>query len=144
MSPSPARHFAWDTMDWEEVVPGIRRRIVTGDGMMIAQIFLEKGAKVPLHSHENEQITYILSGALVLRLGAELEQEVVVRAGEVLHIPAHLPHEAEALEDTLDVDVFHPPRADWLDGSDAYFRAGGGLPAGDGSGQGAPGGEGRG
>jgi quercetin dioxygenase-like cupin family protein len=134
MTPALARHFKWDTLDWEDVVPGIRRRIVTGDGMMIAQIHLEKGAIVPRHSHENEQITYILEGALVLRLGENLEQEVVVRAGEVLHIPAHLPHEAEALEDTLDVDVFHPPRADWLDGSDNYFRAGGGVPRGEGKG----------
>jgi quercetin dioxygenase-like cupin family protein len=128
MTPGLARHFTWDTLEWEEVVPGIRRRIITGDGMMIAQIFLEAGAKVPRHSHVNEQITYILEGALVLRLGEHLEQEVVVRAGEVLHIPAHVPHEAEALEDTLDVDVFHPPRADWLDGTDSYFRAGGGIP----------------
>jgi quercetin dioxygenase-like cupin family protein len=132
MTPALARHFTWDSLEWEDVVPGIRRRIVTGDGMMIAQIHLEKGAIVPRHSHENEQITYILEGALVLRLGENLEQEVVVRAGEVLHIPAHLPHEAEALEDTLDVDVFHPPRADWLDGSDNYFRAGGGVPSSDG------------
>lgn len=132
MSAGPARHFTWNAMDWEEVVPGIRRRIVTGDGMMIAQVFLEAGAKVPRHSHVNEQITYILEGALLLRLGESLEQEVVVRAGEVLHIPAHLPHEAEALEDTLDVDVFHPPRTDWLDGTDAYFRAGGGVGEGQG------------
>lgn len=119
-----ARHIVWSALDWEEVVPGIRRKIITGQGMMIAQVALDAGAIVPKHRHVNEQITYILRGALLLRLGEELEREVIVRAGEVLHIPADLPHEAEALEDTLDVDVFHPPRADWLDGSDTYFGAG--------------------
>jgi quercetin dioxygenase-like cupin family protein len=119
----PARHVPWDTLPWEEVTPSIRRRIVNGQAMMIAQVFLDKGAVVPKHSHLNEQITYIVSGALHFRLGEALDREVTVRAGEVLHIPAHLPHEATALEDTLDVDIFSPPRADWLDGSDAYFHA---------------------
>lgn len=120
--PRPSRHVRWDGLPWEDVTDSIRRRIVTGDDMMIAQVFLDKGAVVPRHSHLNEQITYIISGALHFRLGEALDREVIVRAGEVLHIPAHLPHEATALEDTLDVDVFSPPRADWLDGSDAYFH----------------------
>lgn len=119
-----ARHIPWESLEWEEVVPGIRRRLVTGQGMMMAQVFLDAGAVVPKHRHPNEQITYILEGALRFRLGEELEREVVVRAGEVLHIPSDLPHEAVALEDTLDLDVFHPPRQDWLDGTDSYFRAG--------------------
>ncbi len=118
-----ARHQAWSDLEWEEVVSGIRRRIVNGDGMMMAQVYLDRGAVVPRHQHENEQFTYILEGALRFRLGEALEREVVVRAGEVLHIPSNVPHEAEALEDTLDLDVFHPPRADWLDGTDSYFRA---------------------
>lgn len=122
--PDRARHVPWNDLEWEEVVPGIRRRIVNGDGMMMAQVFLDQGAVVPKHRHANEQFTYILEGALRFRLGESLEREVVVRAGQVLHIPADLPHEAEALEDTLDLDVFHPPRADWLDGTDSYFRAG--------------------
>jgi quercetin dioxygenase-like cupin family protein len=119
-----ARHVPWSELEWEEVVPGIRRRIVNGDGMMMAQVFLDEGAVVPKHQHVNEQFTYILEGALHFWLGDDLEREVVVRAGEVLHIPANVPHKAEALEDTLDLDVFHPPRADWLDGTDTYFRAG--------------------
>jgi quercetin dioxygenase-like cupin family protein len=119
---SDARHAVWADLPWEPVTEAIRRRIVSGDDMMIAQVFLDEGAVVPKHSHHNEQITYIVSGALHFRLGEALEREVVVRAGEVLHIPAHLPHEATALEDTLDVDIFSPPRADWLDGTDAYFR----------------------
>jgi quercetin dioxygenase-like cupin family protein len=121
--PRSARHVPWDSLPWEEVTDSIRRRIVTGDAMMIAQVFLDKGAVVPKHSHLNEQITYIVSGALHFRLGENLDREVTVGAGEVLHIPAHLPHEATALEDTLDVDIFSPPRADWLDGSDSYFHA---------------------
>jgi quercetin dioxygenase-like cupin family protein len=77
---------------------------------------------VPTHSHHNEQLTYILEGALHFWIGADGKQEVTVGAGEVLVIPSHLPHKAEALEDTLDVDVFSPPRQDWLDKSDSYLR----------------------
>ena len=90
--------------------------------MMIAHVYLTKGAIVPEHSHHNEQITYILEGALRFRLGEDESQQVDVAAGEVLHIPAHLPHTAVALEDTLDVDIFSPPREDWLDGTDTYLR----------------------
>jgi quercetin dioxygenase-like cupin family protein len=118
------QYAAWDAMEWEEVTPKIRRKLVHGPRMMMAQVFLDEGAVVPKHAHENEQITYILSGALAFRLGENLEHEVTVRAGEVLYIPANLPHEATALEDTLDLDVFDPPRADWLDGSDGYFQRG--------------------
>ena len=89
---------------------------------MIAHVYLSKGAIVPQHDHHNEQLTYILEGTLRFWLGADGDEVVDVAAGEVLTIPAHLPHRAEALEDTLDVDVFHPPRSDWLDGSDAYLR----------------------
>jgi quercetin dioxygenase-like cupin family protein len=117
-----ARHYRWDDLPREELNPLIGRRLITGDQMMIAQVFLAKGAIVPQHSHENEQLTYILEGTLRLWLGADGAQVVDVRAGEVLHIPAHVPHRAEALEDTLDVDIFHPPRQDWLDGTDAYLR----------------------
>jgi quercetin dioxygenase-like cupin family protein len=85
-------------------------------------VYLAQGAIVPKHSHENEQLTYILEGRLRFWLGEDESTILEVGAGEVLHIPAHLSHKAEALEDTLDVDVFHPPRQDWLDGSDAYLR----------------------
>jgi quercetin dioxygenase-like cupin family protein len=90
--------------------------------MMIAHVYLAKGAVVPEHEHHNEQLTYILEGALRFWIGGDGGEVLDVGAGEVLHIPAHVPHRAEALEDTLDVDVFHPPRQDWLDGSDAYLR----------------------
>jgi quercetin dioxygenase-like cupin family protein len=119
---SSATLHRWEEMPREVVTPQIGRRIVTGQKVMLTQVYLDKGSVVPRHAHENEQITWILKGALRFTLGADGDREVIVRAGDVLHIPAHLPHEAEALEDTLDVDVFAPPRADWLDGTDAYFH----------------------
>ena len=100
----------------------ITRRLITGERMMIAHVYLKRGDDVPQHSHENEQITYVLEGALQFWLGSQGERELTVRAGEVLVIPSYLPHRALAVEDTLDVDVFNPPRQDWLDGTDAYLR----------------------
>ena len=116
------RHYRWDDLPRERVTDTIDRRIVTCERMMIAHVYLKKGAIVPKHSHENEQITYILEGALHFWLGEDQSEEITVRAGEVLTIPSHVPHKAEALEDTLDVDVFNPPRADWLNGTDSYFH----------------------
>jgi quercetin dioxygenase-like cupin family protein len=113
----------WDALPREQVTPTLARRLVTGEHLMLAQVYLDKGTVVPRHAHHNEQLTWILQGALRFRLGANGEEEVIVRAGEVLRIPGNLPHEAEALEDTLDIDVFSPPRADWLDGTDTYFHA---------------------
>jgi len=112
----------WDDVPRERVTDEIDRRVITGERMMIAHVYLKKGSVVPRHSHENEQLTYILEGALRFKIGAEGSEVIVVRAGEVLVIPSSVPHEAEALEDTLDVDVFNPPRQDWLDGTDHYFR----------------------
>ena len=117
-----ARLHRWESMPKEELNAQIGRRMITGDRMMIAQIFLKKGCVVPRHAHENEQITYVVEGALRFHLGATGAQEVIVRTGEVLTIPPNLPHTAEALEDTLDVDIFDPPRQDWLDGKDQYLR----------------------
>lgn len=130
MTQIPTPHVKWDELPWEPVTDLISRRLVTSERMMLAQVLLKKGAVVPRHSHENEQLTYILEGALHFRIGENLEREVIVRAGEVLVLPSHVPHEAVALEDTLDVDVFSPPRQDWLDGTDAYFhgKAQGGPP----------------
>jgi len=119
MAASKIAFHRWDDMPHERVTDQITRKVVTGEREMIAQVFLQKGAIVPMHSHESEQITYILSGALRFRIGGD---ELVVRAGDVLVIPSWLEHEAEALEDTLDVDVFSPIRRDWLDGTDDYFH----------------------
>jgi quercetin dioxygenase-like cupin family protein len=117
-----AKLHRWESMPKEHLSDKLDRRIITGDRMMISHIYLKKGCIVPRHHHHNEQITYVLEGALRFSLGAEGEEKVDVRAGEVLHIPSNLPHSAEALEDTLDVDIFDPPRQDWLDGTDSYLR----------------------
>ena len=120
--------LATDVMDditRETVTDDIARRLFTGERMMLAQVYLEKGAIVPKHAHENEQLTWIVEGPLRFWIGNEGEEgyeERVVSAGEVMYIPSNVPHKAEALEDTFDVDVFSPPRQDWLDGTDSYFH----------------------
>jgi quercetin dioxygenase-like cupin family protein len=114
--------YAWDHVPRETVSAQLDRRLITGDRMMLAHVYLKKGCIVPKHSHENEQLTYILEGVLKFWIGEDESQEVLVRAGEVLHIPSNVPHKAEALEDTLDVDIFDPPRQDWLNKTDAYLR----------------------
>lgn len=119
---SRVRLFTWEDMPRERVTDALSRRLITGERMMLAQVYLDKGCIVPRHSHENEQLTYILEGSLRFWIGEDGEEELVVRAGQVLHIPSNVPHMAEALEDTLDVDVFSPPRQDWLDGTDTYFH----------------------
>jgi quercetin dioxygenase-like cupin family protein len=117
-------HYRWDDLDAEPLKGTITRRMITGTSMMIAEVRLGKGEIVPQHAHHNEQITYITAGALHFKLGADGAHEVTVRAGEVLVIPSNMPHSAEALEDTIDIDIFSPPREDWLNGTDAYLRSG--------------------
>jgi quercetin dioxygenase-like cupin family protein len=119
---SGLQHHRWTDVPEEALKGGITRKLIAAERMMIAQIFLKKGDDVPRHSHHNEQITYVLTGKLSILLGEHGEREVIVNAGEVLVIPPDLPHSAVALEDTLDVDVFSPPREDWLNKSDAYLR----------------------
>ncbi len=122
MTGSGAIHYRWDDMPKEALKPDLERRLISTERMMLAHVYLQKGCVVPKHTHENEQLTYILEGAMRFWFGEDESQVVDVAAGEVLQIPSHLPHRAEALEATLDVDIFCPPRADWLDGSDAYLR----------------------
>ena len=114
--------FRWEDMPKETVSELLDRRLVTGERIMLAHVYIKKGCIVPRHRHENEQLTYILEGALRFWLGEEPGEERIVRAGEVLVIPSNVLHKAEALEDTLDLDVFSPPRQDWLDGTDDYLR----------------------
>jgi quercetin dioxygenase-like cupin family protein len=114
--------YRWDSMKKERVSDMLERRLITGERMMLAQVYLKKGCIVPKHSHENEQLTYILEGALKFSLGEDGAEEITVSAGEVLLIPSNVPHKAEALEETLDVDIFSPPRQDWLDKKDDYLR----------------------
>ena len=119
---SRVRLFRWNDLPKERVTDQLSRRLVTGERMMLAHVYLDKGCIVPKHSHENEQLTYILEGALRFWIGEDGSEQLVLRAGEVLHIPSNVPHKAEALEDTLDLDVFSPPRQDWLNHTDSYFH----------------------
>lgn len=121
--PAGCTHYRWSDIPREKVTDQLDRKLITGDRMMLAQVFLQKGCIVPRHQHENEQLTYILEGALKFFLGEDGSEVVVVSAGEVLHIPSMVWHRAEALEDTLDVDIFSPPRQDWLNHTDSYFHA---------------------
>ena len=116
------QRFVWNDMPKERVNDRLDRRLITGERMMLAHVYLKKGCIVPLHSHDNEQLTYILEGALKFWIGDDGEEELTLRAGEVLVIPSNVKHKAEALEDTLDVDVFCPPREDWLNKTDDYLR----------------------
>ncbi len=113
------RYIPWDSVELEDLNPLLKRQFVVGENVMVARVLLKKGCVIPLHSHHNEQVTYILEGALKFGLNGE---EVVVRAGEVLCIPPNVPHEAVALEDTVDLDIFTPPREDWIGKTDAYLR----------------------
>jgi len=119
-SPEP-KFIAWKDVERERLNPSIDREMVHGQQIMLARVFIKKGGHVPLHHHANEQLTYILEGALKFAIAG---REIVVRAGETLAIPSGMPHEAWALEDTLDLDVFTPPREDWLNKTDAYLRHG--------------------
>jgi len=117
-----ATHYRWDDLPKEALKPDLARRLIATERMMLAHVYLEQGCIVPKHEHENEQLTYILEGALRFWLGDDESQVVDVHAGEVLHIPSMVWHKAEAIEDTLDVDIFDPPRQDWLAKTDAYLR----------------------
>jgi len=116
---SKLQHIRLEDMPVEHLNPLIDRQFVAGDRSMLARIILRKGSIVPEHSHDNEQITYVLDGALKFVIEGK---EVIVRSGEILVIPSNLPHSAEALEDTVDLDIFCPPREDWIRGTDAYLR----------------------
>jgi quercetin dioxygenase-like cupin family protein len=120
-TPTAPKYTPWNQVEREKLNDLIDREMVVGDKLMLARVFLKKGAHVPEHHHHNEQVTYILEGALKFAIDGK---ELVVRSGEVLCIPSNMPHEAWALEDTLDLDVFTPPREDWLNKADDYLRLG--------------------
>jgi quercetin dioxygenase-like cupin family protein len=120
-TPESFKYIPWKDVEREKLNPLIDREMVVGDQVMLARVIMKKGAHVPLHHHHNEQVTYILEGALKFAIDGK---EVVVRAGEVLCIPSNMPHEAWALEETIDLDVFNPPREDWLNKTDDYLRHG--------------------
>ena len=106
-----ARVHRWDEIALEKITEMMSQKIIVGEREMLAQIYLKRGALVPMHAHDSEQMTYILQGALKFFVGGE---EITVREGEVLHIPSGMPHQAEALEDTFEIDIFSPVRTDWI------------------------------
>jgi quercetin dioxygenase-like cupin family protein len=114
--------YRWNDMPKERVSDELDRRLITGEQVMLTHVYLKKGAIVPQHNHHNEQISYILEGALRFWIGEDESEVIDVRAGEVLHIPSLVKHKAEALEETVDVDIFSPPRQDWLNKTDDYLR----------------------
>ena len=118
---SQLKYIPWKNVELEHLNPLLDRQMVVGEQIMVSRVLLKKGCVVPEHSHHNEQVTYILEGALRFHIDG---REIVVHAGEVLCIPPHMPHRAEALEDTVDLDVFTPPREDWLRKTDQYLRGG--------------------
>jgi quercetin dioxygenase-like cupin family protein len=113
------KHISWTGVELEELNPLLQRQFIVGRDIMVARVLLRKGCIVPEHSHINEQVTYILDGALKFWIDGKV---IVVRSGEVLTIPPNMPHKAEAVEDTIDLDVFNPPRADWMNKDDRYLR----------------------
>jgi quercetin dioxygenase-like cupin family protein len=117
--PAALQYIPWAGVPLEDLTPLLQRQFVVGQEIMLARVLLKKGCIVPEHSHSNEQLTYILEGALKFWIDG---REIVVRSGETLCIPSNLPHKAEALEDTVDLDVFSPPRQDWIDKTDQYLR----------------------
>ena len=113
------KHYRWNDVPAEQMNNAILRRYVTADHVTVARFELKGGGRVPRHSHENEQISCVLSGALVFRIATEA---ITVRAGEVVHIPSWVEHEVDVLEDTVVIDVFSPVRQDWIEKRDAYLR----------------------
>ena len=113
------QYIPWHTIPLEDLNPLLQRQFVVGQDIMVARVLLKKGCIVPEHSHHNEQVSYVLDGVMKFFLD---NREVILSAGEVLCIPPNMPHEAIALEDTVDLDIFNPPRQDWIDKDDAYLR----------------------
>ena len=115
-----SKHLPWGLVELEELNPLLQRQCIVGNRVMVARLVLRKGCIIPLHSHHNEQVTCVLEGALKFWIDGK---EIVVHAGEVLTIPPHMPHKAEAVVDTINLDVFDPPRKDWMEKTDLYLRA---------------------
>ena len=112
----------WEDVPTEEVTPQMHRKIVAGEKLMIARMKFKDGFHVPLHSHENEQITEVISATIRFWFGENREQEMELNAGEMVVIPPNLPHEALMIGDVEEIDHWAPPRQDWLDGTDDYLK----------------------
>lgn len=122
MSINNIQSINWDEIELEVVNPKMRRRIVTGDRMTVARIYFDDGFLVPLHSHENEQVTQVISGRMRFRFGEDRSEEIVAGPGDVLVIPSHVPHEALCIGAVEEMDMWSPRREDWLDKTDDYLR----------------------
>jgi quercetin dioxygenase-like cupin family protein len=116
------QHINWDDIEREELAEGLARQMMTGEKAMVAKLFISKNAVVPKHHHFNEQVTLVISGSLKFRHGENLEVERIVNTGDIIVSPENVPHEVTGLEDSVAIDIFAPPRQDWLDGTDDYFR----------------------
>lgn len=117
-----AEHLTWDSVPLETVNPSMQRRIITGKLMTVARIWFKDGFLVPMHSHLNEQITQVVAGVMRFRFGVDATESIDVHPGEVVVIPAHVPHEALCIGDVEEMDMWAPRRDDWLDKSDDYLR----------------------
>ena len=122
MSPETATLYRWEDIPAERLTSALSRKLVTGQRLMAAHVYLDAGCIVPWHDHENEQLSYVLSGAVRFRVGDPDGAEVLVQAGEILHNPSGVPHGVVAVVDSVSLDIFSPPRQDWLDGTDDYLR----------------------
>jgi quercetin dioxygenase-like cupin family protein len=111
--------YDWNSVPEEQLNASLSRQMFHTRNMTVARLTLRKHAVVPAHSHVNEQVSMVEKGALKWVLGGE---ERVVHAGQILHIPSGVVHSAEALEDTVALDLFAPAREDWIRGDDAYLR----------------------
>jgi quercetin dioxygenase-like cupin family protein len=112
----------WDAVPEEQVNPSMKRKIITGEKMMIARMNFKDGFVVPLHHHVHEQITQVVSGSMRFWFGEKKEQVMDLHAGDVVVIPSNVPHEALMIGEVVEIDSWSPPREDWLDGSDHYLR----------------------
>jgi len=123
MSIADLQSINWDDIELETVNPSMQRRIVTGERMTIARVYFQDGFLVPMHSHHNEQITQVIKGTMRFVFGADRTEIREFGPGDVVVIPAHVPHEALCIGDVEEIDMWSPRRDDWLDGSDDYLRS---------------------
>ena len=121
-TPNVATYHCWNNVAAEQVNPELSRRLITGERLMLANVELRRGCTVPRHAHVHEQVSYVLDGHLRLTVGDNPSVSYDLRMGDVLVIPSNVPHSAEAIEETRVLDVFSPPREDWLNRTDSYLR----------------------
>ncbi|MEM3066047.1 MAG: cupin domain-containing protein [Nitrososphaerota archaeon] len=120
MSRKSESYYRWADIPEDKLRPDLSRKVIHGENMTVSMFFFKKGAKVELHKHVNEQISYVLSGAV--RFFTADGKEYVVSQGTVMYFPSNVEHGALALEDSVAIEMFSPPREDWKKGTDQYLR----------------------